>query len=61
MRAQIVRRRKAEGLSVYMLAKRAGISRSHLLAIESGQTDPSVGTLVKLAVALKVKPAELLE
>jgi transcriptional regulator with XRE-family HTH domain len=61
MRQRIVRLRKARKLSGYMLAKRAGIARSHLLAIESGKTDPSVGTLAKIAAALGVPMTELLE
>ena len=61
MRERIVRLRKARKLSGYMLAKQAGIARSHLLAIESGKTDPTVTTLIKIAVALGVKPAQLLE
>jgi len=61
MRQTIVRLRKARKLTNYGLAKAAGIARSHLLAIESGKTDPSVGTLTKIASALGVKPAALLE
>jgi len=61
MRRTIVRLRKAQKLSRYMLAKRAGIAQSYVRAVESGQSDPSVSTLLKIAAALGVKPGELLE
>jgi transcriptional regulator with XRE-family HTH domain len=60
MRQHIRRLRKARKLSPYKLAQLAGISRSHLMAIEAGRTDPTVGTLTKIATALGVAPADLL-
>jgi transcriptional regulator with XRE-family HTH domain len=56
----IIRLRKARKWTPYRLAKEAGISRSHVMAIEAGRTDPTVGTLTKIAKALGVSPAELL-
>jgi HTH-type transcriptional regulator, repressor for puuD len=56
----IARLRKARKLTPYRLAKLAGISRSHLMAIEAGRTDPTVGTLTKIAKALGVSAADLL-
>jgi len=61
MRQNIMRLHKFQGLSKYELAKRAGIARSYLDDIESGKSDPSVGRLLKIAQALGVKPARLLE
>ena len=61
MRRHVVRLRKAQKLSRYMLAKRAGIARSYLASIELGRSDPSVSTLLKLAAALGVPPAALLQ
>ena len=44
-----------------MLAAKAGISREYLARLELGQQDPTLGTLVKLAKALEVKPSALIE
>jgi len=55
----IKRIRKSKKLSMERLAAEAGVSRSMLGQIERGEANPSVGTLAKLARALKV-PAELL-
>lgn len=55
----IKRIRKSKKLSMERLAEQAGVSRSMLGQIERGEANPSVGTLGKLAGALKV-PAELL-
>jgi transcriptional regulator with XRE-family HTH domain len=60
MRQQIIRLRKAQGLSVYALAKRAGVSRSYLGAIEAGTYDPTISKLVKIASGLGVDVKELL-
>ena len=43
------------------LAKRADISRAYLARLEIGRHDPPLSTLTKLAKALKVKVAKLLE
>jgi transcriptional regulator with XRE-family HTH domain len=40
---------------------KARISREYLWRLESGRQDPTLGTLEKLAKALKVKVTELLE
>lgn len=55
----IKRIRKSKKLSMERLAAEAGVSRSMLGQIERGEANPSVGTLAKIAAALKV-PAELL-
>lgn len=55
----IKRIRKTKKLSMERLAAEAGVSRSMLGQIERGEANPSVGTLSKIAAALKV-PAELL-
>jgi transcriptional regulator with XRE-family HTH domain len=60
MRRHVTRLRKAQKLSRYMLAQRAGIARSYLTSIEEGRSDPSLSTLVKLAKALGVPVTELL-
>ena len=41
----------ASGLTRSQVAQRAGLARSTLLRIESGETNPSLGTLRELAIA----------
>ena len=53
--------REARDLSRAELAERAGISREYVRLLEAGRYDPTVGTLQKLAKALRVKLAALLE
>jgi transcriptional regulator with XRE-family HTH domain len=53
--------RAGRGLSVSELARRSGISQSFLSQFESGQSDISVGRLVRLAQALDVDLADLLD
>jgi transcriptional regulator with XRE-family HTH domain len=42
------------------LAQKAGISREYVTRLEAARQDPTLGTLEKLAKALKVKVTELL-
>jgi transcriptional regulator with XRE-family HTH domain len=53
--------RHARGLSQVNLAKVAGISRAYLARVEIGRHWPSLEVIEKLAAALKVKPAALLQ
>jgi len=43
------------------LAEKSGVSREYIARLELGQQDPSLGTLQKLAKALKVTVGELVE
>ena len=43
------------------LAERAGIGRSYLARLETARQDPTLSTLEKIAKALRVKVAKLLE
>ena len=52
--------RRARGWSKRHLARTAALSPQHVLNIEAG-TDPSVTILLKVAKALRVRPAALLE
>jgi transcriptional regulator with XRE-family HTH domain len=52
--------RRTHGLSFDALAARSEISKGMLVAIEQGSANPSIGTLCKLAAALRVSLAELL-
>ena len=53
--------RKRRGWSQEQLADEAGISRTYLARLETARQDPTLSTLEKLAKALKVKVAKLLE
>ena len=44
-----------------MLAQRATITREYVNKLEAGRYDPTIGTLRRLAKALGVPVAELLE
>jgi len=53
--------REAAGLSLRMLAERSGVSPSMISDIERGAKSPTVTTLVRLAQALGVSAAALLD
>lgn len=53
--------RVRKGMTQEQLSGLAGISRSHLAALESGQKSPKVDTLWKIADALSVKPSRLIQ
>ncbi len=61
MRVEILIRKKREekGYTIDKLAKIAGMSKGHLSKIERGETDPTITTLSRVAIALKVKVEEL--
>jgi transcriptional regulator with XRE-family HTH domain len=52
--------REAKGYSLRHLAAKVGMSYVALFRLERGETDPRLGTLRKLAKALKVTVAELI-
>lgn len=56
---RVAQLRKARTLSFDALAARSEISKGMLVAIEQGRANPSIGTLCKLAAALRVSLAEL--
>ena len=47
-------KRKASRSTVDALAARAGLTQSHVALIEGGRNDPTTGTVVKIARALRV-------
>ena len=53
--------RRQQGLTQTALAKKARISREYLARLEIGQQDPTLGTMTKLAKALKVRVVGLLQ
>ena len=58
--ANIVRLRRAKGLSQEALGWEAGVSRSYMARIESGQTSTGIDIIAKFAAVLEVEPWELL-
>ena len=52
--------RVKKGMTQEQLSGLAGISRSHLAALECGQKSPRVDTLWQIAEALSVKPSKLI-
>ena len=61
MRVEILIRQKREekGYTIDKLAKLAGMSKGHLSRIEREETEPTITTLSRVAIALKVKVEEL--
>ena len=57
----VVRLRRAKRLSQEALAHEAGVNRSYLARIETGQPYVGLEVIGKLAEALEVEPAELLK
>jgi transcriptional regulator with XRE-family HTH domain len=53
--------RQQREMSQAALAKDADISRGYLVRLEAGQQDPTLGTLERLAKALKVKLIDLVK
>jgi transcriptional regulator with XRE-family HTH domain len=58
---RVRRLRKKRGMSQQGLAQRAGLSREYVARLETGQHNPSLATLQKLAKALGVPVTALLE
>jgi transcriptional regulator with XRE-family HTH domain len=52
--------RAARHLSQQALADKAGISREYLARLEAARQDPTLGTLEKLAKALRVRVEALI-
>lgn len=57
---QLKAERKKQGLTVQMVADSCNISRSYLTLIENGQRLPGKKNIPKIAIALKVKTAVVL-
>src|SRR5262245_3356258 len=57
----VKQRREVAGLSLRMLAARSGISSSMISDIERGTKSPTVTTVVRLAQALGVSVADLID
>lgn len=61
MRVEILVRevRIEEGYTIDDVAKKAKMSKGHLSRIERGETEPTISSLVRIAVALKVNVERL--
>ena len=58
----VVRRHRHErGLSQERLAEAAGLSQRYLSVLERGENSPTLNVIVRLAAALHLSPAELLD
>lgn len=53
--------RETRGVTQEALAKRVGITRAYLSRLEMGRHDPPLSRLRKLAKALKISIADLVE
>lgn len=51
--------RREKGLTQDVLSGLAGIARTHLTMIENGSKQPNFETLWRLALALEIRPSEL--
>lgn len=51
--------RLAVGLSQEQLGLESGVQRNFISLIETGQNQPTIGTIFKLAHALNIKPSKL--
>lgn len=57
----MAKRRMALGMSQETLAERAEVSRNLVGLIETGQTNPTLRTMVKVAKALGVRVMDLMD
>lgn len=53
--------REQYNISLRELAKLTGVSKSHLNYIERGEREPSLSTIIRIAVALNIDEKELYE
>ena len=58
MQLRLTEWRERRGYSLRTLGERSGVSAATLSRIEAGKLSPTVGVLLKLAVALAIHPAE---
>lgn len=61
MRVEILVRkiRLEKGFTIDEVSKKAGMSKGHLSRIERGETEPTISSLVRIALALNEKVESL--
>ena len=61
MRIEILVRnvREEKNITIQKLSQISGLSKGHLSRIERGETEPTISTLIRIALALKVDVKEL--
>lgn len=59
LRAVLREARKSAQISLGELARRAGLNRQAISFIENGERRPTTETLIRIALALRIKPSEL--
>ena len=52
--------RERQGASMTMIAERAGLSQQMVSYVERGMRKPNLDTLLRIAWALKIDPAEVI-
>jgi transcriptional regulator with XRE-family HTH domain len=58
---QVLRKhRLAAGLSQEQLSLESGVQRNFISLIETGQNQPTISTIFKLATAMGIKPSRLI-
>lgn len=55
------RYRRAAGLTQEQLSLESGVQRNFISLIETGQNQPTINTVFKLAAALSVLPSKLIQ
>lgn len=55
----IRKKREERGYTIDKLAELTKMSKGHLSRIERGQTDPTITTLLRIAIALQLEVKEL--
>ena len=59
--AELIKLRKARGISMNELSVRTGLARSFITYMEKGERIPSLETLARIGYALGVSPGELVK
>ena len=61
MRIEILVRnvREEKNITIQKLSQISGLSKGHLSRIERGETEPTISTLIRIALVLKVDVKEL--
>jgi transcriptional regulator with XRE-family HTH domain len=55
------KKRVRRGLSQEKLAEYSNLTRAYISQLENGSKDPSLFTIVKLSLALKIKPSVFID